>query len=97
MSEFERHLFGIKPIGTIDAETVPAPCLRSGFCCKQAPCPFGKWNEAKTQCEYLVGDEPGGYECGIYDEIVQQPGAELVPAFGAGCCSNLNSDRIGLQ
>lgn len=71
----------------------PAPCVRSGFCCKQAPCPFGKWNQAETQCAHLVGDRIGRYACGIHDEILGQPGADDCPAFGAGCCSPLNTDR----
>lgn len=69
-------------------------CVRSGYCCKAAPCPFGKWNAAKTQCEHLKGPGLGRYSCGIYDEIILQPGsAEFGPAFGAGCCSPLNTDR----
>ena len=68
-------------------------CVRSGHCCKQAPCPFGEWNEAKTQCAHLEGDRPGEYACGVHDEIQGQPGADLMPAFGAGCCSPLNTDR----
>lgn len=69
-------------------------CVRSGYCCKAAPCPFGKWNPERTQCAHLVGEGPGHYACGIYDEIVgQEASAEFGPAFGAGCCSPLNTDR----
>lgn len=68
-------------------------CVRSGFCCKQAPCPFGTWSEEKHQCIHLQFN--GKYECGIFDEIVNrsQKEWEIAPAFGAGCCSPLNSDR----
>lgn len=69
-------------------------CVRSGHCCKAAPCPFGEWNEAKTQCAHLEGDRPGRYACGIYDRIVDEAGsAEFGPAFGAGCCQPMNTDR----
>ena len=73
------------------------PCVLSGFCCKQAPCPFGEWNQAETQCQHLEGDRPGRYSCGIHDQIIGQPGAEFIPAFGGGCCSPLNSDRRVVQ
>lgn len=71
-------------------------CLRSGYCCKKALCPFGEWNEDETACRFLEGDRPGEYSCGRYDWIVLQPGADFSPAFGAGCCSPLNTDRRGL-
>lgn len=56
------------------------PCLRSGYCCKVAPCGFGKWDESKTQCAYLGGEKPGEYFCEKFDEIVGQRGADLSPA-----------------
>lgn len=71
-------------------------CLRSGYCCKKALCPFGKWNLEKTQCEHLVGEGPGKYSCSIAEEIEKVPGSEISPAFGAGCCSSMNSDRGAL-
>ncbi len=79
------------PFGS--GEVMDQGCVRSGFCCKQAPCPFGKWDEEKKQCAYLEGSVIGRYACGIYDEILGKPGAELCPAFGEGCCSPLNTDR----
>jgi hypothetical protein len=72
-------------------------CVRSGYCCKQAPCPFGKWDNEKHQCVHLEGEGIGLYSCGIYEEILGQPGADLCPAFGAGCCSPFNSDRRVFQ
>ena len=83
------------PLAVIDGISVQ-PCVRSGFCCKQSPCGFGKWNAAKTQCEYLVGDNPGEYSCGIAEQIVNSGDSTwtLSPAFGAGCCSTLNTDRL---
>jgi hypothetical protein len=69
-------------------------CIRSGFCCRQGTCPFGKWDEVKYQCAYLEGDAPGSYACGIYDQIAQHPDAELSPAFGSGCSSSLNPVRV---
>ncbi len=67
-------------------------CLRCGYCCKTAACSFG---EGKP-CRYLVGEKPGDYECGLYDFTVEQPDAEVAPAFGAGCCCTANANRQGL-
>ena len=81
------------------SDMVEANCVRSGWCCQQAPCPFGEAEEGGTACIHLVGDEPGEYECGRFDEIMAMPpemGAEVAPAFGAGCCSNFNPVRIAL-
>lgn len=72
------------------------PCLRSGMCCKKAPCPFGEWNAARGQCRFLeVAFKDGDVEvhsCGKYAEIAALPpeaGAEFSPAFGSGCCMPL--------
>lgn len=69
------------------------PCVRSGYCCKKAPCAFGTWDENLKQCKHLQKDVEGQYECAIYEEITGKEFWELNPAFGAGCCSPLNSDR----
>lgn len=37
-----------------------------------------------------------GARCSIAHEIMGQPGWEIAPAFGAGCCSSLNSDRLAI-
>ena len=71
-------------------------CVRSGYCCKQVPCYYGTWDDDKNQCEHLVGDKPGEYECGIYEHIIKRPGSNVSPAFGAGCCSSMNSDRLNI-
>lgn len=77
----------------------PAPCIRSGFCCKKAPCGFGKPIEGGTRCVYLEIEaelSPGVpiHRCGIYDKIRQDPSSVYSPAFGAGCSSTLfNEDR----
>ena len=75
-------------------------CLRSGFCCKQAPCSFGEETSPDNpSCIYLGGKEIGKYFCKKYKEIIDgMPDnmADLSPAFGHGCCSPLNSDRITL-
>jgi hypothetical protein len=73
-------------------------CVRSGFCCKKAPCAFGKWNHQKSQCDYLRVEKeisPGVeiHSCGIYNEIKDKPGADMNPAFGAGCCSSLFNEN----
>jgi hypothetical protein len=76
------------------------PCVGSGMCCKKGPCAFGT---AKRQedpgCVHLVAipqgpDRATRYTCGIYAEIIQRPGWEHNPAFGAGCCMSLfNANR----
>lgn len=77
-------------------ELPPSPCVRSGFCCKTAICGYGEANE-KGGCKYLLtkiqGDGYEFFECGRHDWIVQQPGSEWMPAFGAGCCMNMNTFR----
>lgn len=77
-------------------------CVQSGFCCKKAPCAFGTWDAVKGQCAHLeVAHElaPGVtvHRCGIYDQIKGKPGADINPAFGAGCCSPLfNENRSAI-
>jgi hypothetical protein len=63
------------------------PCVNSGFCCRQAACPFGKWDADKHACTYLTEDNL----CGKYEEILSLPREqwEFSPAFGAGCGSAL--------
>jgi len=73
------------------------PCVRSGFCCKQAPCPFGEVTSAKNSaCKFLGGEKPGQHFCQKYDEIIKDKTSWISPAFGAGCGSPLNSDRVKL-
>lgn len=74
-------------------------CVGSGYCCKQAPCPYGERAPVTGWCIHLTPwtdatiDTPR-YRCGRYEFIMQQPGSELCPAFGAGCSSPLfNKDR----
>lgn len=74
-------------------------CVRSGYCCKQAPCAFGVWDSSAGQCKFLEGGVAGKYLCGIYDWIMSLPAermASVNPAFGHGCCSSLNSDRLNV-
>jgi len=70
-------------------------CVRSGFCCKRGPCPYGESVSADNPaCKFLVGDKPGEYSCGKYDEIIKDPSSAFSPAFGAGCSSTLfNPER----
>lgn len=65
-------------------------CVRSGYCCKKAPCVFGSvTSDTDQSCKFLKGDALGEYSCGKYEEIhaIDQT------YFGAGCSSSLNSDR----
>jgi hypothetical protein len=74
------------------------PCIGCSYCCKVRPCPFGEWGEERGCCSYLKEKDDGTYECGIYEEILALPQEQwyFAPAFGAGCCSALNSDRQDL-
>ena len=78
-----------------------SPCVGSGLCCKTGPCGYGEWDFDLKQCVYLqdglVENNTVIYRCGRYDYIKQQPGNEIMPAFGAGCCMSLfNSNRSAI-
>jgi hypothetical protein len=64
-------------------------CVQCGYCCTIGVCPFGKWDGTKGACRFLTEDN----QCAIYDEIKSQPGADVSPAFGAGCSSTLCNIR----
>jgi hypothetical protein len=75
-----------------------SPCVGSGLCCKTGPCAYGNWLEKEHKCEYLKDELKVNnitiYRCGRYEYIKQQPGNEIMPAFGAGCCMSLfNTER----
>lgn len=75
-----------------------SPCVGSGLCCRKGPCGYGEWDSANQKCKYLEEGLKDNnvtiYRCGRYEFIKQQPGNEIMPAFGAGCCMSLfNSDR----
>lgn len=70
------------------------PCVRSGFCCKQAPCSAGEvTSETDQACKFLEVDrEVQGvliYRCGKHEEITARPGYGMLPMFGSGCSSTL--------
>lgn len=62
-------------------------CVQCGFCCRQGVCTFGVWDVDK--CRYLGDDD----RCTVYDLIKNMPGADVNPAFGAGCSSPLFNER----
>ena len=67
-----------------------AECVMCGFCCRQAPCAYGQWDEVKHACVYLTTSNL----CSRYEEIKSYAGSKMSPAFGAGCSSPLfNEDR----
>ncbi|PSV00979.1 hypothetical protein C9J27_02845 [Photobacterium kishitanii] len=69
-------------------------CVRSGVCCKKAPCGYGIWNKTQDACEYLLSDDRGIHSCGKYEEISKDESAKFSPAFGYGCCMPLwNQER----
>lgn len=65
------------------------PCVQCGYCCKQSPCDFGEWDAELHRCVYLSHDNL----CLLHSVIPFCKGAVVNPAFDAGCCSSLNSDR----
>ena len=74
-------------------EGAMSACVRSGWCCKQGVCPYGKWDKEKKQCKFLIKIKED-YACSKYEEIIKDPLSEFSPAFGAGCSSSLNPDRL---
>lgn len=69
------------------------PCVRSGFCCKKGPCPYGEvTSPTNPACRFLEVQEvitdgresAEVYRCGRYEYIIQQPGNEFIPAFWSG-------------
>ena len=82
--------------GRIMGNKIVSKCVNCGYCRRTAPCGWGEMKSGKDKsCRFLIPDpsRPGRWLCGIYDKIVGQPTSEISPAFGAGCCSTLNSDR----
>lgn len=78
-----------------------SPCVGSGLCCKTGPCGYGIWLPEEKRCKYLeTALKDSGveiYRCGNYEYIIKQPGHEMMPAFGAGCCMGLfNTDRSNI-
>jgi hypothetical protein len=70
-------------------------CVRCGFCCRLTICGFGIWDLEAKRCTSLIEKPDGTFDCGKFDEIVNgdDPTWKVSPAFGAGCCSTMNSDR----
>lgn len=66
------------------------PCVQCGFCCKQGICAFGEWDQKNHQCSFLKDNLCNKYEFIIETGELQN----FSPAFGAGCCSVFNEDRI---
>jgi len=66
-----------------------AECVQCGYCCTVRPCPYGKWDYAKKQCTFLTENSL----CSKYEEILEQPGSEISPAFGTSCSSSLFNTR----
>ncbi len=73
-------------------------CVNSGYCCMVAPCPFGEpTSDSDLRCKFLVPMSlskagTSRYLCGKYEEIIDMPGSEIAPAFGAGCCSPIGNE-----
>ena len=67
------------------AQAAAKPCVQCGYCCTVRPCTFGEWDFERGRCKFLTDD----MECGIYDDIKDDPRGKWNPAFGTGCCSPL--------
>lgn len=88
-------LAGIWPLAVIDGVKV-APCLGSGFCCKETRCSVGVAAHGPgANCPSLVW-EHGRYWCGQILRADSARAAQLRSHLyiGAGCCSSLNRDRL---
>ena len=72
-----------------------ADCIRCGYCCRRGSCPYGAWEPFSHRCTSLVEESDGRFACALYEYIacLEPPFGGISPAFGAGCCSSLNSDR----
>lgn len=72
-------------------------CVRSGMCCKKAPCPFGEVDVELGYCKFLEFDKDNIAKCLNYDEIIKDPTSNFSPAFGYGCCMSIgNTARIDI-
>jgi len=59
------------------------------------PCSFGEYG-SNGWCKFLIrkeGDTLETYICSEFDRINKHPGSKYEPAFGAGCCVSLNTQR----
>lgn len=72
-------------------------CINCGYCCKVAACAFGVYDSQLKACEYLKEIKPGLYSCDQFQEILKNPLSKFNPAFGAGCCSSINSYRQDIK
>ena len=66
-------------------------CVRSGFCCRKSPCPFGSVDESLGYCKHLSFDERDVASCLNYSEIIKDKSSSFSPAFGFGCCMSLGN------
>lgn len=73
-------------------------CLRCGHCCRIRSCGFGEWDSENHKCVELRELQDGTFACAKYQEIIDGNDItwRMAPAFGAGCCSSFNPDRIAL-
>ena len=55
-------------------------CKNCGYCCKKAPCGYGKIGD-KGYCKYLTNDN----KCGIYKFIFEKESLCKYPMFWGGC------------
>ena len=87
-----RQPFLLQPQALEVGDVKAKKCVNCGFCCRVAPCPYGKaTSDTDPACRFLVPGKPGRWLCGKYDEIIDQPDADVVPAFDGGCSSSLGN------
>ncbi len=64
------------------------PCVQCGFCCTRGPCSYGKWDNVKKQCAYLVPVQDSIKRiCSKYNEIKRKE--TIYPMMDCGCSSSL--------
>jgi hypothetical protein len=75
-------------------------CVQCGYCCKKALCPYGTFDASMGHCVELERNTSPNltYRCKRYKEIIDGDNKtwHFSPAFGAGCCSPMNSDRLAI-
>jgi len=85
---------GTWPLTVIDGREAK-PCVGCGFCCKKTPC-MAAYKEGATEapCPFLESDSVRHW-CGLIRQASPEIASKLRAGLyvGAGCCSNLNSDR----
>ena len=85
--------------GVLELWPGASPCVQCGHCCRTTCCGYGTWDPVANRCTDLVDKPDGTYDCGKFLEIINgtDESWRIAPAFGAGCCSSMNSARQAIM